>query len=359
MRGGGKALDRLRERVYLVVLLFGAFGASSALLLHEIGGGGDPFVRGVLVICVVLLLLLAWAMRSARFGLRFVESTLYLAITTIALSNLAYALYLQPSPAMARASLLGQFLWLPVVFAFLFLVYESRVALLRSGILYLSLIGVSLPGVVLGGGAPFEGLGTLGQVSLANAATITTLYFFTRLRGQLARTQALAEQMTQLARTDALTGISNRRHLEEILLDETARSLRYGQPLSVILFDLDDFKALNDEFGHDAGDRVLVEVARLIGPHLRATDRLARWGGEEFLIVAAGTPAGAAELLADRIRSAIEAHVFEGRLGLSASFGVATYRRGDEPSDLVKRADVALYRAKALGKNRVEGEHAA
>jgi diguanylate cyclase (GGDEF)-like protein len=356
-----ETLDQLRERVYLIVLLFGAFGASIALVAYELAGNEDPFIRGVLILSVVILLLHVWALRSATFGIRVVERTLYVAVTTIAVSNAAYALYVQPSRALAQASLLGQYLWLPVVFAFLFLVYESRAALVRSVILYLLLVCVSLPELVLAAssGVGLEVFNTLGQVYLANAATIAALYFFTRLKGQLARARAIVEQMTELARTDVLTGLSNRRHAEEVLSDETARSQRYGHPLSVILFDLDDFKSLNDDLGHDAGDRVLKEVARLIEPHLRTTDRLARWGGEEFLIVATETPAQATGMLANRIRSAINAHPFEGDRRVSASFSVASYRKGDDPVDMIKRADVALYRAKALGKNRVEGADAA
>lgn len=130
-------------------------------------------------------------------------------------------------------------------------------------------------------------------------------------------------------------------------------------PFSLIFFDLDDFKKLNDSFGHDVGDRALVEVARLIMPHLRASDQFGRWGGEEFTILTTGTELESAQQLADRLRIAIENHRFGMDQHLSASFGIATYRPGDVGTALIKRADVALYRAKAQGKNRVEIETAA
>ncbi|MGI9048051.1 MAG: GGDEF domain-containing protein [Rubrobacteraceae bacterium] len=171
------------------------------------------------------------------------------------------------------------------------------------------------------------------------------------------QSRARADQMALLAQTDSLTGVSNRRRIEELLEQETERAERYDLPLSLITFDLDDFKQLNDTFGHDAGDAVLIETARVIGTCMRASDRFGRWGGEEFTIVAPETPVEDAWQLADRVRTTLERHDFETRVNLSASFGVATYRPGDNVGALVKRSDLALYRAKALGKNRVETEN--
>lgn len=361
MGSGKETMDRLRERIYFVVLLFATVGASHALIANELSDSTDPVVRSLLIGSVLFLLLQVWALRSASFGVRAVAGTLYLAVAVIVLSTIAYSLYLQPSQAYAQVSLISLYSWLPLVYASFFLMYESRAAVVRSGILYMLILCVSVPKAVatMGSSVPFEGFNAVSQVYFTHAGVIAVLFFFTRLRGQLARTQAVADQMRELAWTDVLTGISNRRQIEEVLSDETARSLRYGQPLSVILFDLDDFKSLNDDLGHDAGDRALVAVTRLIEPHLRATDHLARWGGEEFLIVATETPVEAAGLLADRVRSAVTDYPLEGERHVSASFGVAAYHPGDAPSDLIKRADVALYRAKALGKNRVEREHAA
>jgi diguanylate cyclase (GGDEF)-like protein len=203
---------------------------------------------------------------------------------------------------------------------------------------------------------PFESFSSLGQLYISSASIIAVLFFFTQMKDRLRETQAVAERMTELARTDGLTGIPNRRCIEEAIDLEIERSRRYDLPLSLITFDLDNFKRLNDTFGHDAGDRVLIEVARLVEPHLRANDRFGRWGGEEFTIVAPETTAESARHLADRLRAAIEDYDF-GLIGrLSASFGVAAYGAQDSTTILVKRADVALYRAKAFGRNRAEAE---
>ena len=179
--------------------------------------------------------------------------------------------------------------------------------------------------VTVGSTDPFEGFQSLGQFYITSAAFIAVLYFFNRMKDQLRQSRAVAGQMSLLARTDALTGISNRREIEAALELEVERAARYGSPLSLIIFDLDYFKQLNDTFGHDAGDRVLVEiVTRIVETCLRGSDRFGRWGGEEFTVVAPEIPFDAAGQLANRIRRTIEDHKFEQGHRLSASFGVAS-----------------------------------
>ena len=182
------------------------------------------------------------------------------------------------------------------------------------------------------------------------------LYFFSQMKGKLRETQAAADQMTLLAQTDALTNIPNRRAIEALLKQEVQRASRYDVPLSLIVFDLDYFKRLNDSFGHDAGNKVLVEVARAVESCLRGSDRFGRWGGEEFTVVTTETSFASAYQLADRVRKTIEDHEFGREYRLSASFGVAAHRSEDSAATLFKRADIALYRAKELGRNRVEPE---
>lgn len=164
----------------------------------------------------------------------------------------------------------------------------------------------------------------------------------------------LAEQRLELlATTDPLTEASNRRRFDEVLRTEIARSRRYGVPLSLITCDIDYFKRINDGFGHPAGDRVLKRFAGLISENIRETDVFARLGGEEFAILAPNCDEGCACLFADKLRKAIEGHVFPDAQRLTCSFGVAGFRDGEGQDSLVKRADEALYRAKGEGRNRV------
>jgi diguanylate cyclase (GGDEF)-like protein len=166
----------------------------------------------------------------------------------------------------------------------------------------------------------------------------------------------LHEVVEQRAISDGLTGLSNRRHCEERLADEIARSQRYGAPLALIICDIDEFKAANDTHGHAFGDLVLREFAGILGETLRDVDVSGRWGGEEFLIVLPGTSLDGAVEAAERIRSGFAALELSGETGpvrMTASFGVASFVPGTEPDQLVRSADEALYEAKRRGKDRV------
>ena len=163
-----------------------------------------------------------------------------------------------------------------------------------------------------------------------------------------------AEQRLELlAATDPLTGASNRRRFGEALRVEIARSRRYGVPLSLIVLDVDHFKRINDSLGHPAGDRVLVELAKLIAGNVREMDVFARLGGEEFAILAPNCDANCARPFAEKLRRVVEAHAFPDIGRLTCSFGLAEYRDADDPDTLIERADDALYRAKDEGRNRV------
>lgn len=153
-----------------------------------------------------------------------------------------------------------------------------------------------------------------------------------------------------LADLDALTGVHNRRYFHETLAREVARAHRYHRRLAVIVFDLDDFKAINDRVGHLAGDAVLAEAAQRMLTVVRSADIACRVGGDEFAIVLPESSAEEAELLAGRIARAIAVRPISGAGTLELSAGVAELRPGDRPNDLFERADEALYRAKELGK---------
>jgi diguanylate cyclase (GGDEF)-like protein len=171
------------------------------------------------------------------------------------------------------------------------------------------------------------------------------------------RTRELLEknrELEVLSVTDRLTGLFNRRKLDEVLDEELIRCRRYGVEFAVILMDIDHFKLVNDTHGHHAGDVVLQAMAQIAREQTRDADALARYGGEEFVIVCRHSGLDGAIANAERVRAAIAAHVFPDVGPLTASFGVAACCEGDSAASLVERADAALYRAKAAGRNRVE-----
>lgn len=163
--------------------------------------------------------------------------------------------------------------------------------------------------------------------------------------------QAQLEENRRLAESDSLTGVANRYRLEKILSRECQRAGRFRQALSLIAMDIDDFKLINDRHGHQGGDRVLVEVAQTLQGCLRDTDLLARWGGDEFMIVLTDSSLAAAMNLAQQMRERLLQRQPLGLGSLTISFGVVE-RHADEPmTELMGRADQALYRAKGTGKN--------
>ena len=175
-----------------------------------------------------------------------------------------------------------------------------------------------------------------------------------RLLGRLTE-QNLA--LEQLATTDPLTGLANRRRLFELLEYETARHRRTPRPLSLLLIDIDHFKKVNDNWGHNAGDRVLQGLARVLVSGLRQADLTARYGGEEFLVVLPDTGAEGALAVAELVRRRVAASrlpLGEGEtLQLTVSVGVATLQSEESIAHLIDRADRALYQAKHQGRNRV------
>jgi diguanylate cyclase (GGDEF)-like protein len=177
-----------------------------------------------------------------------------------------------------------------------------------------------------------------------------------RLAAQIAQAyDEMRQQTTHLMsltefRTDPLTGLPNRRALDEALQKSISLRSRYDTPFSLAIFDIDQFKALNDEYGHPHGDSVLQSVARVFEYCVRDTDTIARYGGEEFVVVLVSSDLEDACIFAERLRQAIEAAP---DVPVTVSGGVAEALESDSPRTLLTRADSALYSAKAAGRNRI------
>ncbi len=166
------------------------------------------------------------------------------------------------------------------------------------------------------------------------------------------------KELAELATVDPLTQVANRRAVEQRLAHEFQRARRYRHPFTVILIDIDHFKAVNDKYGHPTGDKVLIEVAAAIRASTRNTDMVARFGGEEFIVLAPETPSSSGGFVADRIRKAVAQRTSAKKSdefpSVTASLGVAsTELPVTSETELVTRADQALYRAKHEGRNRV------
>ncbi|MFA7348464.1 MAG: diguanylate cyclase [Desulfurivibrionaceae bacterium] len=164
----------------------------------------------------------------------------------------------------------------------------------------------------------------------------------------------LEEELGRLATTDALTGLCNRHRCNELLQQEVARARRYHTPLSLIMFDLDYFKNINDTYGHAVGDQVLQAVADVIRKNVRTTDWVGRWGGEEFMVLCPEATEKDAVSTAEKLRALVESHTFETVKTITLSCGVTRFKAPDSVDAFVRRADDGLYRAKDKGRNIVE-----
>jgi len=160
-------------------------------------------------------------------------------------------------------------------------------------------------------------------------------------------------ELEHLSTTDTLTGVCNRLKLEEHIQQEVAKAERYNMPYSLIMLDIDYFKKVNDEHGHQVGDSVLKGFTSMIQKNVRESDIVGRWGGEEFIISCACTDHESALLLAEKLRKHIEENECAHNISCTASFGVSTYHQGDRLESLISRADDAMYESKSKGRNHI------
>ena len=165
--------------------------------------------------------------------------------------------------------------------------------------------------------------------------------------------QQKAEENRLLAETDALTGAASRYRLERVLQLECERARRFHQPFTVIAMDVDNFKQINDSYGHNMGDQTLINIVSLVRDHIREIDTLARWGGDEFMVVLANTALETARGVATKFQALMVTNPICPCVATSISFGLAEYQPGEQKESLMVRADRALYQAKQQGKNRI------
>ncbi|HUG87015.1 MAG TPA: GGDEF domain-containing protein [Euzebya sp.] len=213
--------------------------------------------------------------------------------------------------------------------------------------------------IALASGPMPIGLGQVDQGVVGVAVTSAVAILMFRLLSSSvaeAKVQAeVAQSSAELAFLDDLTGLPNRRQMTAHLAGAVARAVEGGGPDTLVMFDLDHFKEVNDTLGHDAGDEVLRRTAAVATATLREGDVLCRWGGEEFLVLLSNADETEAVAIAERCRRALEA--VQGRTAVTASFGVTRIDSADTVTDALRRADMALYAAKTGGRNQVVVRH--
>ncbi len=246
--------------------------------------------------------------------------------------------------------------WFPLVYTAAFIFLDTRQAIMISAVIYLSLLSPTLLIVAITGSQFWADTtnAVLMNMIFSHPVYVVVLLGIAQLKEHYVRVKAQADIMSVAASVDHLTGASNRRSISHVLQQSLQRAQDTGSAMAVMLLDIDNFKRINDGYGHDVGDQVLIDVAEFLRLQLRASDCFGRWGGEEFLVVVPDTRPGTVLLLAERLRAQI-ADRCQPQVGrVTISFGVALSAFGDTPTLLLKRADEALYRAKQRGRNRIE-----
>lgn len=305
-------------------------------------------VMTVILSIVCVMLFLRPQMLEQLEAISFTTFTVYVVFHAQPLIMIGNELY-------PLASLI---LWFPLVYTSAFFFLSARRALLVSGLVYLSvLIPYGLVFALNHSVFPVaDGDLLILNMFASHPVYIVTLSGIARLKAQVVQAQAQARQLHSAASLDFLTGVANRRTATLRLQQDLTQPLSESPVVSVIMLDIDRFKLVNDTRGHEVGDQVLIQIATILQENLRGEDMLARWGGEEFIVVA-NLSGAEVQQMAERLRSAVTIHLFPQVGHLTASFGVATAGNGDTPESLVKRADEALYLAKQHGRNRVETAH--
>jgi diguanylate cyclase (GGDEF)-like protein len=346
--------DAVRRRAYLVVSALLVAVVARRLL---ISGFGVPYGGIVYPMCLVLLAAMFVGVWRRRLSLWGFEVALFAMVAAVLLGFLATW---RLAPAYMAAEAMDIFLvmlWSGLAFPLAFLVLGTRRGLQASVAFYTAMVLLIVPALSAGALGDTQLDPTPAHTSLAIffAVMILLLWVLASRLEALAAARTAAALFFGQASTDALTGLPNRRQLDDQLDRDIARADRHQEPLSVLLIDIDRFKTVNDLYGHDAGDRALRELASRLSNTVRGGDLAGRWGGEEFLVIAPNTGHDAGLELAERCRAVIAATIVTDVGKVTASFGVATLTNLEDARSLVHRADAALYVAKDGGRDAVAG----
>ncbi len=352
---GQSQLERLqarKRRVYLIALVCGVF---IFLLSWAVRDPGDVFIEIMYPIYALVLAAFFPLVWRGHLPLRQIEIPMLAIVGAMLFSRLAWHFHFAGPIDERLLVLAGGHYWaISGLAVAAFAIFDRKRGLITGGVIIgLSLI-LAATGIVsesMGGdGVSLETLVYLLRIHVFLALLLVLTYAVTTMRDELHSALVRAEVMGQWANTDMLTGLANRRAAEQFLNQQAALASRYGRAFSVISADVDNFKPINDTYGHAKGDEVLAGIARVLAESVRESDFAARWGGDEFLLVAPDTSTASARQLMKRCREAIEQAPIWG-IQIRMTFGAAEFRTGDSLDDVLSRADVQLYGGKRINES--------
>lgn len=348
-----KHLETYRQRTYLSALVL---TVAIMMLSWTFREPGDSFIAITYPVFSVILAVLGFAFWRRPFQLRTMEVTLIAVVGAMIHGRLAWHFAVGDPLGEDLLLLTGGHYWavgILIVAGFVALGFRGGMV---TGIATLLFSGALATHAVfqcfLEAGEHCQNWIYLLRIHLFFTVLLILTSAGTLLRERSWNAFARAERLHYWANTDPLCGLANRRGADRFLAAEAAQADRYQRPLTIILIDVDEFKSINDDYGHEVGDAVIRGFAAILSDTVREVDLAARWGGDEFLVATPGVDLRSARHAAQRCRRAIERAPVAG-VSVTATVGIAEYVPGQGIEDAISRADAMLYRAKAAGRNRV------
>lgn len=346
-------LETYRRRTYLGVL---TLTIAIIMLSWAFREQGDPFIAIAYPAFSAILALLGVAFWRKPPPLRTMEITLVAAVGTMILSRLAWHFTFSDPLNEHLLLLAGGHYWavgILIVGGFITLGYRGGMITGIATFLFSGTLAAhEIFGCFQAAGDHCHNWVYLVRIHLFLAALLALTSAGTLLRDRTWSAFSRAETLQHWANTDPLCGLANRRGADQFLSSEAALADRYQRPLTIILIDIDEFKRINDDHGHEVGDAVICGFADILSNTVREVDLAARWGGDEFLVATPGVDLRSARHAAQRCRRAIERAPIAG-VPITVTVGIAEYLPGKGVNDAICRADAMLYQAKAAGRNRV------
>jgi diguanylate cyclase (GGDEF)-like protein len=325
---------KLKRNIYLVIIPILIMALTIAWLFTTFANERIVYPPLALILAIFWILLFQNRyIRASEITILGILGLFHTVRVFILMENLAYGIFDL------------YMLWSPLFFIFIFMILTEKKALSFALIIFAVMTFI--------GGFHLHHNDrvtvTIIQFLISHIIYIILLHYVKRLVSDYVESDLLKK----IAYQDTLTGIANRRMLERWLESEVQFSNETQSIFSIIYFDVDHFKTINDTYGHEIGDGILKELALIVKSRLDERDYFGRWGGEEFLVLATNQSDHEAKRLAEGLRSVIEKHAFLEVGRVTASFGVSSFSNNDQPRTLLQRADLALYEAKNSGRNKV------
>jgi diguanylate cyclase (GGDEF)-like protein len=342
--------DRFRRIVLQVVIATSLLATLLAWYFETIRGISSPIWTTVQAVTAAVLSLLLAITSFKLLPQRVVELGCLVCIACVCAACMALGMYVYGQDAGQYLQPL--YLWIPLVYVFAFMLVSHRAGLILSLLIFALFLGISLPYLLHDLHGRYVNFTV--QLHIASAVMIAMPYFFSSYQHRLRLAEVAVGKLAQMSTTDELTQLPNRRHMSALLERNLADFKQGGSSFAIILFDIDRFKSINDEFGHATGDAALVALAARAAEVFRGVGELGRWGGDEFVAWVRNIGPGDASRMAGALCAHVAAEPMRGGRLLTISCGVTAASVDDNIDSLLQRADAALYAAKHAGRNRVE-----